>query len=145
MIYKCIIEYIVYKYQSPNTILYYFFKFLNSPHQGSSLDPLENSQYPYQIPSCLLGLPSRPANNGENKIPSDILKNSASIFVWKFRLTVFQNHHLNTIRTRYFWRVKVGYDLFNQHGCCKNILQFQIHSRFILEGKKVKRYLSHQD
>ena len=42
----------------------------------------------------------------------------------------FFNHHLNTIRTRRFWWIKVCYDLFNHLGSYRNILQFQTSSRW---------------
>ena len=49
--------------------------------------------------------------------------------MWKFRFTVIENHHWNTTRTRHLSQSKVGYDIFNQHGSYRNIMQFQISSK----------------
>ena len=45
-------------------------------------------------------------------------------YVWKFKLTLFQNRHRNSIRTRRLWRIKVGYELRNQLWSYMNIIQF---------------------
>ena len=49
-----------------------------------------------------------------------ILKSSANMH--ESSDSQFFNHHLNTIRTRRFWWIKVCYDLFNHLGSYRNIL-----------------------
>ena len=53
------------------------------------------------------------------KIPLDIHK-KISWYVQKFTMPVLKNHHWNTIRTRQFWVIKVGYGLPNQLGSYRN-------------------------
>ena len=54
--------------------------------------------------------------------------------VWKFRLTVLENHHWNTIRTKQLGRIKVGYDLFHQLGSYRNSTHFGL----VLDGQTRK-------
>ena len=49
----------------------------------------------------------------------------------KFKLTLLQNHHCHTIKTRRHWRIKVCYHLLNQLGSYKITMDF----RLVLEGK----------
>ena len=65
----------------------------------------------------------RLSNNMENKIHSDI-------YVWKFRLTVLQNKHWNTVRTRCLWHVSVGYDLYNKFGSYRNV-KIRVHGKVL--------------
>ena len=50
-------------------------------------------------------------------------------YVQKIKLTALQSHHLDTIRSRHFWRTTVGYGLFNYFRSYQNIMQFQFSSR----------------
>ena len=50
-------------------------------------------------------------------------------YVQKLKLTALQSHHLDTIRSRHFWRTTVGYGLFNYFRSYQNIMQFQFSSR----------------
>ena len=56
----------------------------------------------------------RLSNNLENMIPWCIYCKVQLLYVWKFRLTVLQNHHWKTTRTRHVSQIKVGHDLLNQ-------------------------------
>ena len=57
-----------------------------------------------------------------------------SQYVRRFRLTVLQNHHWNTIRTRHLWQIKICYDLFNHLKVTEILCSF----RLVLEGKTGK-------
>ena len=52
-----------------------------------------------------------------------------SYYIWMFGLTVLFNLYWHTIRTWCFWWIKIGYDLLNQIGSYRKIMQFQINSR----------------
>ena len=52
-----------------------------------------------------------------------------SLFEWKFRFTVLQNHHWHTISNRCLRQIKVIFDLFNQLENYRNIMKFQVSSK----------------
>ena len=70
----------------------------------------------------------RPSNNLENKIPSDTY--------WRVQLTHMKVQIYSSLERKLdyspdqaSWQINVGYDLFNQLGSYRNIVQFQISCR----------------
>ena len=55
-----------------------------------------------------------------------------SYYIWMFGLTVLFNLYWHTIRIWCFWWIKIGYDLLNQIGSYRKIMQFQINCQALL-------------
>ena len=49
---------------------------------------------------------------------------NVSWYMWNFRLTVLQNHHSNSIRTRCLWGIKISYDIFDYLESYRDIVRF---------------------
>ena len=71
----------------------------------------------------------KPSTILENKIPSDTYSRVLLVCM-KVQAHCHLEPPWDTVRTRCLWRIKLGYDLFNQLGSYRNIMQIQISSRW---------------
>ena len=69
-----------------------------------------------------------PSKNLKNKISWDIYWKGQLVRI-KFRFTALQSQQWNTIRTRSFWRINIGYELLLQSGRYSHNMQSEVSSK----------------